>query len=113
WSTSLGASYRRPAERLSEAPTPPPQQYGPPSILRFRSWEEFREMASGGEAVSYVVRREDGERVIEVSALKGRMILVYSGPLPKPRSLIKSWLAGELKVSRSSVFEGSITPPRG
>jgi len=86
----------------------PPQPLGPPATLRFRSWEEFKDMASGGEAASYVMRDEDEEQVLEVEVLKGRMLLTYSGPPPEAKALIKSWLSKELEVPKTNVFEGSI-----
>jgi hypothetical protein len=95
----------KPAAVEAERPTPP---QGPPATLRFRSWEEFKDMASGCEAISYIVREEDEEQVLEVEALKGRMLLTYIGPLPGTLSLIKSWLSGELEVPKANVFEGSI-----
>jgi hypothetical protein len=95
----------KPAAVEAERPTPP---LGPPATLRFRSWEEFKHMASGCEAISYIVREEDEEQVLEVEALKGRMLLTYIGPLPGALSTIKSWLSGELEVPKSNVFEGSI-----
>ena len=94
----------KPAAVEAERPTPS----GPPATLRFKSWEEFKDMASGGEAISYIIREEDEEQVLEVEALKGRMLLTYRGPLPGTLSLIKSWLSRELEVPKSNVFEGSI-----
>ncbi|RLF13577.1 MAG: hypothetical protein DRJ97_07815 [Thermoprotei archaeon] len=103
-----------PVKPVVEAEKPPtPAPYGPPSTLRFKSWEEFREMASGGEVVSYVVREEDEEQVLEVEVLKGRLLLVYSGSVPEVKSLIKSWLSRELEVPKTNVFEGSIRTSGG
>jgi len=107
-SIELAARTVEPAKPIVvEAERPPPSQ-GPPSVLRFKSWEEFKEMASGGEAVSYVIREEDEEQILEIEVLKGRMLLVYSGSLPEVKSLIKSWLSRELEVPKANVFEGSI-----
>lgn len=94
-------------------PSPPrrpegagPAAEGPLVVLRFKSWEEFREAARGSEAASYLVREGEGEALIQVEALKGRMLLTYVGPLPKEGSMIKSWLSGELGAPRAGVFEG-------
>ncbi|RLF09557.1 MAG: hypothetical protein DRJ98_07930 [Thermoprotei archaeon] len=38
----------------------PPSSQGPSSVLRFKSWEEFKEVASRCEGVSYVIRWERG-----------------------------------------------------
>ncbi|MCX8204453.1 MAG: hypothetical protein N3H31_02230 [Candidatus Nezhaarchaeota archaeon] len=93
-------------ERAKLIEEKPPLPQGPLLMLRFKSWEEFREAAQGSEIASYFVRKEDEEELIQVEALKGRMLLTYVGPIPDAKPLIKSWLSGELEVPRQNIFEG-------
>jgi hypothetical protein len=41
-----------------------------------------------------------------VDALKNNQILTYSGELPKPTALLKSWLSKQLNVPEERILEG-------
>jgi len=77
---------------------------GPPVILRCKQWEDFQALAYQAQTVSFLYR--EAEKSFQVDALKNNQIVTYSGELPKPTLLLKSWLAKQLDVNEKSILEG-------
>jgi hypothetical protein len=78
--------------------------HGPPLILRCKQWEDFQEMASGAQTLSFMYR--EAEKTFQVDAVKGNQVITYSGELPKYGPLLKAWLSRQLNVSEKKVLEG-------
>jgi hypothetical protein len=100
------------AETLPRA-QPPERKYdvipgkevrGPPIILRCKQWEDFQNLASQAQSVSFLLR--EPEKTFQVDALKDNQIITYSGELPKSASMLKSWLGRQLGVDEKRVLEG-------
>jgi DNA repair ATPase RecN len=77
---------------------------GPPVILRCKQWEDFQALAYQAQTVSFLYR--EAEKSFQVDALKNNQIITYSGELPKPALLLKSWLAKQLDINEKSILEG-------
>jgi hypothetical protein len=77
---------------------------GPPVILRCKKWEDFLNLASQAQTLSFIDR--ETEKAFQVDALKDNQIITYSGELPKYTSLLRAWLSKELDVPERKVLEG-------
>jgi hypothetical protein len=77
---------------------------GPPVILRCKQWEDFQTLASQAQTLSFLYR--ETEKTYQVDALKDNQIITYSGELPKPTSLLKTWLSKQLDVPEKKILEG-------
>ena len=106
-----------PRETVKEAPIPMPVPVkeskvaveasvvrGVPVVLKCRQWEDFLALACGAETLSFMYK--EAERAFQVDAIKGNQVLTYSGELPKPVVLLKSWLSSKLAVPERNVLEG-------
>jgi len=102
----LGASSELPSgsvqKKESEALTT--EVRAPPVILRCKQWEDFQVLANQAQTVSFLYR--DAEKTFQVDALKSNQIITYSGELPKPASLLKTWLSKQLDISEAKILEG-------
>jgi len=78
--------------------------HGPPLILRCKQWEDFQEMASGAQTLSFMYR--EAEKTFQVDAVKGNQVITYSGELPKFGPLLKAWLSRQLNVPEKKALEG-------
>lgn len=77
---------------------------GPPVTLRCKKWEDFVELASQAQTLSFIER--EAEKAFQVDALKDGQIITYSGELPKYNSMLKTWLSRQLDVPEKKVLEG-------
>ncbi|MEM1590213.1 MAG: hypothetical protein QXZ68_02555 [Candidatus Bathyarchaeia archaeon] len=77
---------------------------GPPVILRCKHWEDFHTLARQAQTLSFLYK--EAEKAFQVDALKGNQIITYSGELPKPTALLKSWLSRHLDVPEDKILEG-------
>jgi len=77
---------------------------GPPVIVRCKQWDDFKLLASRAETVSFLYKEAD--KTFQADALKNGRVLTYNGEIPKDARLLKAWLARELGVDESSIFEG-------
>jgi hypothetical protein len=77
---------------------------GSTMIVKCRQWEDFKNLATGAETVSYVFK--DSDKSFQADALKNGRILSYKGDFPQNTHLLKLWLSKELSVSEANVFEG-------
>lgn len=78
--------------------------HGPPVIVRCKEWEDFKQLASGAENVSFLYK--DAEKGFQADALKNDRVLTYNGALPDDVELLKTWLARELDTPEGCIFEG-------
>jgi hypothetical protein len=51
---------------------------------------------------------KEGEKVFLVNAIKGNKIIIYSGVLPNPSIVLKTWLSRQLVMPDQDILEGSI-----
>jgi hypothetical protein len=77
---------------------------GPPVILRCKQWEDFQTLAYQAQTMSFMYR--DAEKTFQADALKNNQIITYSGELPKPTALLKTWLAKQLDMPEKKILEG-------
>jgi len=77
---------------------------GPPVILRCKQWEDFQTLAYQAQTMSFMCR--EAEKTFQVDALKNNQIITYSGELPKPTSLLKTWLSKQLDIPEKKILEG-------
>ena len=78
--------------------------HGPPLIVRCKEWEDFASMASGAQTVSFMYREFD--KTFQVDAIKDNQIVTYSGEVPKPSLLLRSWLSKQLSIPERKAVEG-------
>ncbi|MDH7478102.1 MAG: hypothetical protein QHH17_06965 [Candidatus Bathyarchaeota archaeon] len=77
---------------------------GPPVILRCKQWEDFQTLAHQAQTLSFLYR--EAEKTFQVDALKDNQIITYSGELPKPTALLKTWLSKQLDIPEKKILEG-------
>lgn len=82
----------------------PVQAGGPSFILRCIQWEDFQNLASQAQTLSFSYKEED--KIFQADALKGNRIVTYSGPLPKFNQILKAWLSEKLDIDEKSILEG-------
>ncbi len=80
------------------------EQRGPPVILRCKQWEDFQTLARQAQALSFLYK--EAEKTFQADALKNNQIITYSGELPKPTALLKSWLSKQLDIPEDKILEG-------
>jgi hypothetical protein len=80
------------------------QVLGHPVILRCKQWDDFQSLATQAQSASYLFK--EAEKTFQVDALKNNQIITYSGELPKPTFLLKSWLARQLGIEEKRILEG-------
>jgi len=109
--TYLSASQETPTilaqptqEQKTETPQLSRETHGPPVILRCKQWEDFQTLAHQAQTVSYLHR--EAEKSFQADALKDNQIITYSGELPKPTILLKTWLAKQLDIPEKKILEG-------
>jgi small-conductance mechanosensitive channel len=77
---------------------------GPPVIMRCKQWEDFQTLAQQAQTLSFLHR--ETEKTFQVDALKDNQIITYSGELPKPTALLKTWLSKQLNIPEKKILEG-------
>lgn len=107
--TYLSASQEAPLQvksvRQQEAETKVAREMrGPPVILRCKQWGDFQTLAYQAQTVSFLYR--DTEKTFQVDALKNNQVITYSGELPKPTSMLKTWLSKQLEIPEKKILEG-------
>ncbi len=102
-----------PATSQASAPTPQVQNReglhaidvrGQPVILRCKQWEDFQSLAIEAHTLSFLYR--ENEKMFQADALKNNQIITYSGDIPKPTSLLRTWLSKQLCIEEKRVLEG-------
>jgi hypothetical protein len=97
----------QPTQTQKTEETQPPQAretHGPPVILRCKQWEDFQTLAYQSQTLSFLHR--EAEKTFQVDALKNNQIITYSGELPKPTLLLKTWLSKQLDIPEKKILEG-------
>jgi len=107
--TYLSAPHEAPAvqARITQEAAEPLQvreARGPPVILRCKQWEDFQTLAYQAQTLSFMFR--EAEKTFQVDALKNNQIVTYSGELPKPTLLLKTWLSRQLDIPEKKILEG-------
>ncbi len=78
--------------------------HGPPVIMRCKQWEDFLNLASQAQTLSFMVK--ETEHTFQVDALKGNQIITYTGELPKSPVMLRVWLSKQLNAPEKNVLEG-------
>ena len=95
-------------EEIQPIPAALPTQTGGPSfILRCKQWEDFQNVASQAQTLSFTYKEDD--KIFQADALKGNRVVTYSGALPKFSQILKGWLSKEMAVPEKSILEGVLT----
>ena len=89
-----------------DAPVHNTQAATTPVTVKCKQWEDFKTMAAGAEAVSYMFKAAEG--TFQADALANGRIVSYTGEFPQNSALLKLWLSKELRVSEEAVFEGAL-----
>jgi small-conductance mechanosensitive channel len=111
--TYLSASHEtpiilaQPTQEQKPEISPSKENSGPPVIMRCKQWEDFQTLARQAQTVSFLYR--EAEKTFQADALKNNQIITYSGELPKPTTLLKSWLAKQLDMPENKILEGILT----
>jgi hypothetical protein len=87
--------------------TPSPYSQKTASInVKCRQWEDFKNLATGAETVSFLFKEDKPS--FRADALKKGRIVSYTGELPQNVHLLKLWLSKELNIAEEEVFEGAL-----
>lgn len=102
---ALTAEVKEQTNQSSNQTAPAPMLQGKPSvILHCKQWEDFQNLASHAQTLSFSYKEED--KVLQADAIKGNQIITYNGPLPKFSYLLKTSLSKLLGVPETSILEG-------
>lgn len=77
-----------------------------PVNIKCRQWEDFKNLATGAETVSYLFK--EVENSFQADALKNGRIVSYTGEFPQNSNLLKLWLSKELDITEEVIFEGAL-----
>jgi len=88
-----------------EKPTQPAIR-GLPVIVRCRQWQDFKNLATNAETLSYL--QKEPERTFQADALKDGRVFTYTGTLPPNTILLKTWLSKELNLPPEQILEGAL-----
>ncbi len=110
--TYLSNPHEAPAVAQSSQMTPeviaenvqPSETRRAPMIFRCKQWEDFENLASQAQTLSFMFR--ETERSFQVDAAKDNQIITYSGEIPKYAPLLRAWLSQQLKVQNKKIVEG-------
>jgi hypothetical protein len=104
----MEVSPTREKEPQEATPAPSPIPTGGPSlVLRCKQWEDFQNLATQSQTLSFTYKEED--KIFQADALKGNRIISYCGTLPKFSIILKAWLSKELRIEEKSILEGDLT----
>jgi hypothetical protein len=109
--TVAAAVPAREGQKSETAPTaePTPTEaavavHGPPVIIRCKQWEDFQNLATQAQTISFMVK--EVEHTFQADALKGSQIITFSGEIPKFAPLLKIWLSKQLDIADRKILEG-------
>ena len=89
-----------------QAPSYTPTPTRTPVTMKCEQWEDFKNMATGAETVSYVFKEAEGS--FQADALANGKVVSYTGEFPQNSSLLKLWLSRELDIAEEVIFEGNL-----
>ncbi len=99
--TSLSSS-----QTPKESATPAPFSRETPIIIRCQQWNEFILLAKQAQMVS--VNYQEDKKLLEVTALKGKQLTIYSGDYSISAPAIRTFLSSTLRIGEQAIFEGSL-----
>lgn len=88
----------------AQPPQTSPQTHGPPLVLRCKQWEDFQNLATQAQTLSFMLR--EPEKTFQADAVKDNQVITYSGELPKYTPLLKAWLSKQLNIPDKKILEG-------
>jgi tRNA(Ser,Leu) C12 N-acetylase TAN1 len=91
---------------ISQPQAQPAVTRGLPVIVRCRQWQDFKNLATNAETLSYLQKGPD--RTFQADAIKNGRVLTYTGPLPPNSTLLKTWLSKELNLPPEKILEGAL-----
>jgi hypothetical protein len=84
---------------------------GRPSVtLRCKQWEDFQTLAVNAQTLSFSYKED--EKVFQADALKGNLIIKYTGALPNFSMILKTWLSRRLEITELNILEGFLDKPK-
>jgi hypothetical protein len=94
----------------TNALSPAVVQGGPSVTLHCKQWRDFQSLALNAQTVSFSFK--EAEKVFQAEALKGNLLILFSGVLPNFAIILKTWVSRQLGVAEGNVLEGSIDAPK-
>jgi len=89
---------------ISTSRQTPVYSHGPAVIVRCKKWEDFKNLSTNAETVSFLFK--ETERTFQIDALKEGKVLTYSGEFPQDTKIFKIWISRELKIPEEKILEG-------
>jgi hypothetical protein len=74
--------------------------------LNCNQWKDFQALAIHSQTLFFSIK--EGEKVFQVNAINGNKTILYSGVLPNPSIILKTWLSRQLGMADQNILEGSI-----
>lgn len=79
-----------------------------PITMRCQQWNEFVTLAKQAQIVS--LNYQVDKKLLEVSALRGKQLIVYSGDFAISALTVRTFLSSALGIGEQAIFEGSLSP---
>jgi hypothetical protein len=102
--TAPSSSSQTPKENT----TPTPFSSEIPIIIRCQQWNEFVMFAKQAQMVS--VNYQEDKKLLEVTALRGKQLIIYSGDYSISAPAIRTFLSSTFRIGEQAIFEGSLNP---
>jgi hypothetical protein len=90
--------------QITPATFPAPAQMGQYVTLHCKQWIDFENVASKAQTISFNYHELD--KILQVQAIKGNIIIVYTGVVPNFSLIIKNWLSRQLDTTEGNISEG-------
>ncbi len=87
-----------------------PAQMGQYVTLHCKQWMDFENVANKAQTVSFSY--QDLKKTLQVEAIKGNVIIRYSGVVPSFSLIIKKWLSRQLRTTEENISEGYLEKSR-
>lgn len=103
------ATLDTPIKQLSQtqatpAALPATVQMGQYVTLHCKQWMDFENIANKAQTVSFSY--QDLKKTLQVEAIKGNVIIMYTGVVPSFSLIIKKWLSRQLGATEGNISEG-------
>lgn len=93
-----------PQAQVTPATFPAPAQMGQYVTLHCKQWMDFENVASKAQTVSFSY--QDIDKILQVEAIKGNIIIMYTGVVPNFSLILKNWLSRQLGTAEENISEG-------
>ena len=93
-----------PQAQVTPATFPAPAQMGQYVTFHCKQWMDFENVASKAQTVSFSY--QDIDKILQVEAIKGNIIIMYTGVVPNFSLILKNWLSRQLGTAEENISEG-------